>query len=96
MTQLVNLAIKYTSNNTILHATGPNNKNIIISSGTVGFKGAKRSTPFAAQKASELMGDKLLENRLTSVNVIFRGFGKKEKKAILKGLKRKNILIIDF
>jgi small subunit ribosomal protein S11 len=94
MIQIINLAVRCTSNNTLLHATGPDNKNIIITSGTLGFKGAKRSSPLAAQKAAELMGQKLLENQLNSIYLIFCGFGKKEKKSIIKGLKKKDIFIL--
>ena len=93
MVKFIHLAVRCTSNNTLLHATIPFQKNIVISSGTVGFKGAKRSTPFAAQKAAESMAEKLLENQINLICLIFRGYGKKEKKAVLKGLKKKKIYI---
>jgi len=94
--KLTFLAIKCTRNNTILHATIPGNKNIIVSTGTVGFKGGKRSTPYAAQKAAECIGDKLLllENKVKKMFIIFTGLGtKKSKKFVIKGLKKKNLKI---
>ena len=88
------LAIKCTPHNTILQATISENKNIIVSTGTVGFKGGKRSAPYAAQKAAEAIGIKLLENRVKKIFLIFSGFGyKKSKKFIIKGLKNKKIKI---
>ena len=49
--------IKSTFNNTIVSITDPQG-NVISwqSAGTVGFKGSRKSTPFAAQMAAEEMG----------------------------------------
>ena len=85
--------IKCTSNNTILHASNFEKKNIIVSTGTVGFKGGKRSTPYAAQQAGETMGTKLLENFIKEVIICFTGIGK-NRKSIVKGLRKKNITIV--
>ncbi len=94
---MVNLAVNCTLNNTFMHASGADCKNIIISTGLVGFKGGKRSTPFAAQKVAELMGDRLLINQITHVTLNFTGFGKKKiKKSIIKGLKIKNLCVINL
>lgn len=92
---MINVSANCTLNNTFMHASSLNCKNIIISSGLVGFKGGKRSTAFAAQKVAEMMGDKLLVNQITNISLSFTGFGKKKiKKAIIKGLKLKKICII--
>jgi len=70
-----------------MHASNLNCKNIIISSGLVGFKGGKRSTIFAAQKVAEMMGDQLLVNQITNISLSFTGFGKKKNK---KGNNKRN------
>lgn len=85
--------IKCTSNNTIMHASDFEKKSIIVSSGTAGFKGGKRSTPYAAQQAGEIMGTKLMEKFITNVIICFTGIGK-NKKSIVKGLRKKNITIV--
>ena len=53
------LHIQSTYNNTILSLTDEKG-NVIISAsaGALGFKGAKKGTPFAASKVAELMADK--------------------------------------
>jgi small subunit ribosomal protein S11 len=90
---IIKLDVKCTSNNTILHASKPENKNIVISTGLAGFKGAKRSTPYAAQQAAEIMGTKLLESKTNKIILCFNGVGK-NKKSIVKGLRKKKILIM--
>lgn len=92
-TQLTKIEVKCSSNNTILQAVTKNNKNIITSPGLLGFKGAKRSTTYAAQQTAEFLGEKLNEHKLTEVILIFKGFGK-GKKSVIKGLLKKNINII--
>jgi len=93
--QIINISIKSTSNNTILQATGQKNKSIILSTGMLGFKGSKRSTPYAAQQTAELLAEKLIENKILEVNLFFKGFGK-GKKSILKGLLKKQIKIVKY
>ena len=49
--------IKSTFNNTIISITDPTGAVISwASAGTVGFKGSRKSTPFAAQMAAEAAG----------------------------------------
>jgi|TARA_B110000971_G_C20012604_1_gene502321 small subunit ribosomal protein S11 len=93
--QIIKISVKTTLNNTILHATIPNNRSIILSPGMLGFKGSKRSTPHAAQQTAEILAEKLIENRLLDVTLFFKGFGK-GKKSILKGLLKKQINIIKY
>ncbi len=46
--------IKATFNNTLVTITDPNGEVLVrASAGTVGFKGTRKSTPFAAQRAME-------------------------------------------
>lgn len=95
MKTIAYIAVNCSSNNTIMHATLTNGKNILLSTGIVGFKGAKRSSSYAAQKVAELMGDRLrlLENRTINIILIFKGLGK-GRKFIIKGLKKSKIDII--
>jgi len=78
-----------------LQATRQKNKSIILSTGMLGFKGSKRSTPYAAQQTAELLAEKLIENKILEVNLFFKGFGK-GKKSILKGLLKKQIKIVKY
>lgn len=45
------------------------------SSGALGFKGAKKGTPFAAAKVGEIIGEKANLMGMTEVSVIVRGVG---------------------
>ena len=86
------LSVNCNKNNTIMHATLIE-KNIILSSGRVGFVGTKRSTKFAAQKVAETMGKELKENKVRDVFLFFKGIHKR-RKAIIKILKHKQINIL--
>jgi len=87
------IEIKCSSNNTILHASNIKMKSIIVSPGLLGFKGAKRSTTYASQQIAEYLGEKLIENNIKKVTLVFKGFGK-GKKSIVKGLIKKKVKII--
>ena len=52
------------------------------SSGALGFKGAKKGTPFAASKIGELIGEKAKQAGLREVNVIVKGVGSGRESAI--------------
>jgi small subunit ribosomal protein S11 len=52
------------------------------SSGALGFKGAKKGTPFAASKIGELIGEKATQAGLKSVGVIVKGVGSGRESAI--------------
>ncbi len=52
------------------------------SSGSLGFKGAKKGTPFAASKIGELMGEKAQQIGIKSVDVIVKGVGSGRESAI--------------
>ena len=68
--------IKSTFNNTIVSITDPNG-NVIswASAGHVGFKGSRKSTPFAAQLAAEDAAKKAMEHGVRSVTVFVKGPG---------------------
>ncbi len=71
--------IKSTFNNTIVSITDPSGAVISwASSGGVGFKGSRKSTPYAAQMAAEDAGRKAAEHgvRTLEVNVSGPGSGR--------------------
>jgi len=74
--------IQSTFNNTIITLTDIKGEAISwASAGTVGFKGTKKGTPFAAQLASESAARKAQEHGLKRVDV-FRGPGSGRETAI--------------
>ena len=75
--------IKSTFNNTIISITDPTGAVISwASSGQVGFKGSRKSTPFAAQMAAENAARKAQEHGLKKVDVFVKGPGSGRETAI--------------
>ena len=75
--------IQSSFNNTIVTITDMNGNAIAQSSaGALGYKGAKKSTPFAAQQASEVAARKAMEHGLRSVEVFVKGPGQGRESAI--------------
>ena len=75
--------IKSTFNNTIVSITDPAGAVIAwSSSGQVGFKGSRKSTPFAAQMAAEAAARKAQEHGLKKVDVFVKGPGSGRETAI--------------
>ncbi|HOP86893.1 MAG TPA: 30S ribosomal protein S11 [Syntrophorhabdaceae bacterium] len=71
-----NAYIQSSFNNTIITITDPQGNVISWSSGgVVGFKGSRKSTPFAAQLAAENAAKKAMENGLKTVDVFIKGPG---------------------
>ena len=52
------------------------------SSGSLGFKGAKKGTPFAAAKVGELIGTKAQAIGMRDADVVVRGVGSGRESAI--------------
>jgi small subunit ribosomal protein S11 len=68
--------IQASFNNTVITITDTEGNAICwSSSGAAGFKGSKKSTPFAAQRASEAVAKKAMENGLKEVEVYIDGPG---------------------
>lgn len=75
--------IKSTFNNTIISITDPTGAVISwSSSGQVGFKGSRKSTPFAAQLAAEAAARKAQEHGVKKVDVFVKGPGSGRETAI--------------
>ena len=75
--------IQSTFNNTLITLTDPQG-NVIgwASAGTVGFKGSRKSTAFAAQRAAENAARKAMDMGLRQVDVFVRGPGTGREAAI--------------
>lgn len=75
--------VQSTYNNTIISVTDPTG-NVIGwgSSGRTGFKGSKKSTPYAAQKTMEDVIGRLKETGLKEVDVFVKGIGTGRESAV--------------
>ena len=75
--------IQSTFNNTIITLTDPNG-NVLAwaSAGTVGFKGSRKSTPYAAQIAADRAAKRGMEHGLRQVEVYVKGPGSGREAAI--------------
>ncbi|MDR1034737.1 MAG: 30S ribosomal protein S11 [Holosporales bacterium] len=75
--------INATFNNTIITVTDEGGNTIASGSGgVVGFKGARKSTPYAAQLAAEDAARKAAEHGVKNVRVVVRGPGSGRETAI--------------
>jgi len=75
--------IQSTFNNTIITLTDPAGNAIAWgSSGTVGFKGSRKGTPYAAQMAAEQTAKRGMEHGLRQVEVYVKGPGSGREAAI--------------
>ena len=75
--------IKSTFNNTIISITDPTGAVIAwASAGQVGFKGSRKSTPFAAQTAAEAAARRAMEHGMRKVDVFVKGPGSGRETAI--------------
>ena len=75
--------IQSTFNNTIITLTDPSgNKVSWGSAGTAGFKGSRKSTAFAAQRAGEDAAKKAMDQGMKFVDVFVRGPGAGREAAI--------------
>jgi small subunit ribosomal protein S11 len=75
--------IKATFNNTIVTISDTNGDTLCFASaGTVGFKGSRKSTPFAAQRAAETAADKATKFGVKEIEVRVKGPGSGRESAI--------------
>jgi small subunit ribosomal protein S11 len=75
--------VKATFNNTQVTVTDPSG-NVLCgaSAGTVGFKGSRKSTPFAAQRAAEEAASRAKKIGVSEVEVRVRGAGSGRESAV--------------
>ena len=77
------LYVDATFNNTkVLFADKLGNALFWSTSGGLGFKGAKKGTPFAASKVGDLVGSKALQIGVKDADVVVRGVGSGREPAI--------------
>ena len=75
--------INSTFNNTIITITDTTGNTVSwSSSGNKGFKGSRKSTPFAAQIAEEESGKKAIEHGMKNIEIIIKGPGNGRESAI--------------
>ena len=75
--------IKATHNNTQVTITDTNGETLAWdSAGTIGFKGARKSTPFAATRAGEQVGQKVRKMGMTEIEVRITGTGAGRENAV--------------
>lgn len=75
--------IRSTFNNTIISITDPTGAVVSWSSaGQVGFKGSRKSTPFAAQMAAEAAARRAMDHGMRKVEVFVKGPGSGRETAI--------------
>ncbi len=68
--------IHSTFNNTIVTLTDETGNVLAWSSaGALGYKGSRKSTPFAAQQAAEAAGKAAVDHGMKTVEVVIRGVG---------------------
>jgi len=75
--------IQATFNNTIVTITDPQG-NVITwaSAGTAGFKGSRKSTPYAAQMAAQVAAKTAQENGVRELDIFIKGPGPGRESAI--------------
>ena len=70
------LNVEATFNNTkVVLSDKEGNVLFWTSAGSLGFKGAKKGTPFAASKAGSIVGEKAIAIGIKDVNVVVKGVG---------------------
>lgn len=75
--------IQSTFNNTLITLTDPNGNVVAWSSaGSAGFKGSRKSTPYAAQLAAEQAARKAMDHGMRQIDVFVRGPGSGREAAI--------------
>ncbi len=75
--------IKASFNNTIITITDVGGETLCWgSAGTVGYKGSRKSTPFAAQRAAESVADKAKKFGVREIDVFVKGPGSGRESAI--------------
>lgn len=83
-----------TLNNTIINlATAEGNVLAWASAGSLGFKGSRRSTSYAAQSVAEKIGKECLARQLGVLHVKFKGVGY-GKESSLRGLQSLGLQIV--
>ncbi|HEY4479107.1 MAG TPA: 30S ribosomal protein S11 [Candidatus Paceibacterota bacterium] len=90
------LYVQSTYNNTILTLTDKQGGVVgAASSGALGFKGAKKGTPFAAAKVGETLGTKAQAMGLKEIDVVIKGVGSGRESSV-RGFLSKGINLLSI
>jgi small subunit ribosomal protein S11 len=78
------VTVKATFNNTIISFADPHSGEVLCwdSAGSAGYKGSRKSTPFAAQRAAERCAQKAQKMGVRDVEVRVRGPGSGRESAV--------------
>ncbi len=77
------ITVQSTFNNTIVTLSDTKGNALAwASSGSLGFKGAKKGTPFAAAKVGEVLADKATAMGVKDIHVVIKGVGSGRESAI--------------
>jgi small subunit ribosomal protein S11 len=88
--------IQATFNNTLITLTDPNGNTLAwASAGQAGFKGSRKSTPYAAQIAAEQATRRAMEHGLRQVEVLVRGPGS-GREAAVRALQASGLLVLSI
>lgn len=75
--------IRATFNNTVITITDVNGETLCwASAGSIGYKGSRKSTPFAAQRAAESVAEKAKKIGLREIEIRVKGPGSGRESAI--------------
>ena len=88
--------VQSTFNNTLITLTDPNG-NVLswASAGASGFKGSRKSTPYAAQIAAEGAARKAMEHGLRQVDVFVKGPGS-GREAAIRALQSSGLVVLSI
>ena len=88
--------ISSTYNNTLMTLTDPEGNVLTwVSAGSIGFKGTKKSTPFAASKVAGALSQRIGKLGIENVEVFVKGIGSGRESAI-RSLAAKGLNIISI
>lgn len=88
--------VQSTFNNTLITLTGPNGDVLSwASAGQAGFKGSRKSTPYAAQIAAEQAARRAMEHGLRQVEVFVKGPGS-GREAAIRALQASGLIVLSI
>ena len=88
--------IKATFNNTLITITDPNGDTICSgSAGCVGFKGSRKSTPFAAQQAAQRCAGTAVRNGVREIEIRVKGPGS-GRESVISALQQAGLRIVSI
>ena len=88
--------VQSTFNNTVITITDPNGNALSwASAGQAGFKGSRKSTPYAAQIAAEQAARKAMDHGMRQVEVFIKGPGSGRESAV-RALQSAGLIVLSI